>query len=162
MFYIKLSTSIIVICLLLLISIKITEKIEYSSHIKEIDNIILKGDSNKTKYIGYIEIKKINIKRGIVNGINDSILNNNDIGMINNKNIILAGHSVSNVFGNLHDIKLNEIIKLYLYNELTEYIVKDIKIVDKNDLSLLNNELVLITCMLDPNKRLLVIAQKNI
>lgn len=162
MFYIKLSTSIIVICLLLLISIKITEKIEYSSHIKKIDNIILKGDSNKTKYIGYIEIEKINIKRGIVNGINDKILNNNDVGMINNKNIILAGHSVSNVFGNLHDIKLNEIIKLYLYNELTEYIVKDIKIVDKNDLSLLNNELVLITCMLDPNKRLLVIAQKNI
>lgn len=162
MLYIKLVNKIIIICIFILIIFKVTEKIEYNNHIKLIDNIMMNGDYNKTKYVGYIEIKRLNIKRGIVNNITDEILNNNDIGMINNGNIILAGHSVTNVFGKLHNIKLNDIINIYLYNKLSEYLVKDIRVIDKKDLSLLNNELVLITCMLDNNKRLIIIGQKNI
>ena len=118
---------------------------EYYIHQKELEAIFVKGEPNKTNYIGYIEIDSINIKRGIVKGINDEILNNNDVGMIRDNNIILAGHAVDNVFG-----KLNNIVSF-----------DKIKIVDKDNVDYLDEDLVLITCTND-DKRLLVLAKKDI
>jgi len=163
-FYIKSKISISIICIFvfLILFIKVNTIIESSNHIKKIDSIFIESKPNKTNYVGYIEIKSVGIKRGIVNGINDEILNSNDVGMIKNNNIILAGHSIINVFEKLHYVKVNDVINIYLYNKLNEYIVKKIFIVNKKDLSLLNNELVLITCMDNPDERLLIIAEKNI
>ena len=145
-----------------LLILKVNIYLNSYNHIKELDSIFYDGDTNVTKYIGFIEIKRLGIKRGIVNGINDIVLNANDIGLIKNDNIILAGHSVENVFGKLHSIKFKDEIILYLDNKITKYYVTDIKVVDKKDVDSLNSELNLITCMYDNNKRLIIGAKKSI
>ena len=159
----KLRISIILLCILLLVAFEINNKIEYYNHSNMLDSIVYDGKTNLTKYIGYIEIERLGLKRGIVNGINDLILNSNDVGMTKkNNNIILAGHSIENVFGKLHSIKIDDKIKLNLYGNETYYIVKDINVVDKTDTNSLTSELNLITCMFNPDKRLVIGAQKNI
>lgn len=159
----KLKISLIILCLILLISFEINKKIDSYNNSILIDNIVYDGKTNMEKYIGYIEIERLNLKRGIVNGINDLILNSNDIGFSKKDNkIVLAGHSIENVFGKLHNIKKNDEIKLNLYGSESIYIVNSIKIVDKTDMKSLNSELNLITCMFNPDKRLVIGAQKNI
>lgn len=152
--------SLIFISFLGFVSIKFYTCFESMYHKKEIENIFINGVSNYTKYIGYIYIEKIGLKRGIVSGINDSILNDLDIGMLRNDNIILAGHDISTVFGNLKKLNINDRIELFL-NETTNYVVIKKVIVEKNDFSYLNSDLVLITCTND-GKRLLILAKKDI
>lgn len=160
MLSIKLSNIVIIICVLLLVGIHIYNKIEYQEHLKKINNIAY--DDFSTKYIGYIEIERLGVKRGIVDGINDTILNANDVGFgkIDNK-IILAGHSIENVFGKLHQIKVDDIINIYLYRKKTTYKVVSVKVVNKKDIQALDNALNLVTCMYNPNERLIIGAQKN-
>lgn len=156
----KLSKTLFICAFLLIIGNNIYHKIEQKNHLKEVDSSVY--DAYSTKYIGYIEIERLKLKRGIVQGISDLILNVNDVGMEKKNNkIILAGHSIENVFGKLHRIKKDDLITLYLNNKKEEYIVYDIKIVDKYDVNSLNSELNLITCMYNPNKRLIIGAKKN-
>src|SRR5574344_1477915 len=138
--------SLICISFIGFICIKISMSSEYYIHQKELEAIFVKGEPNKTNYIGYIEIDSINIKRGIVKGINDEILNNNDVGMIRDNNIILAGHAVDNVFGKLNNIVSFDKIKIYLYNQIYSYTVYKKIIVDKDNVDYLDEDLVLITC----------------
>lgn len=129
---------------------------------KKIENILIEGVSNKSKYIGYIEIEHLGIKRAIVYGINARNLNNNDVAMEKNGNITLAGHSIDNVFKNLHIIEIGDKILVNVYNENYNYRVVDKIVVYKDSKKKYENDLVLITCMTNPNKRLIVLAQKNI
>jgi len=131
--------------------------LDKNNHSKIIDRIFIKGEKLETNYIGYIEIESVKIKKGIIDGINDEILNNNDIGMIRDNNIILAGHAVENVFGSLYNISIFDEIKVHLYDKDYYFIVYKKVIVDKNNLDYLNSDLVLITCTND-NRRLLVLG----
>lgn len=153
--------SLIVISILSFISIKTFTYYESYNHSKTIDSIFINGKPNNTNYIGYINIDRVNIKRGIVNGVSKQILDNNDVGMISNNNIILAGHAVDNVFAKLFNVKINDTIDIYLYDILYKYKVYKKVIVEKDNFEHLNNDLVLITCTND-DKRLLVIAKKDI
>lgn len=159
-FSIKILNSLIVVFLLFIIGFKVINNLEYKNHLKEIDRIFVDGKPNKTNYIGYIEISEVSIKRGIVKGINNDVLANNDVGMFNGESIVLAGHSIKNVFGNLHYLEINDEIDLYLYNELIKYKVKNINIVDRTDFSFPKDDLILITCMPNPNQRLIIGAKK--
>ena len=147
-------------CLILLIGLRVYHELEYSENLKKIDNIVY--DDINTKYIGYVEIKRLGIKRGIVMGIDNDILNANDVGLkkIDGK-IILAGHSIENVFGKLHHIKLNDIIDVYLNKKKYTYKVTSVEVVNKENVKALNSSLNLITCMYNPNERLIIGAQKN-
>lgn len=149
---------IFVSCIGLLI-IKFYPYFENINHSKKIDNIFLNGNSNYTKYVGYIFIEKINLKRGIINEINDKILNDFDVGMYKNDNIILAGHDVPNVFGNLKKLDINDKIDIYLDKIIKYHVIKKV-IVNDSDLTYLDNDLVLITCTND-GKRLLILAKKD-
>lgn len=155
----KLGVSLIIISIFFLILLKLDNYFEKNTHSQIIERIFIKGEKLETNYIGYIEINSVNIKRGIINGINDEILNNNDIGMIRDNNIILAGHAVENVFGNLKNISVFDEVKIQLYDKEYHFIVYDKVIVDKDNLDYLNADLVLITCTND-NKRLLVLGNK--
>lgn len=160
MVYIKLINIIIASCVFILLGIRIYNKIEYSSHQESIKNIIY--DDYNTEYIGYIEIKRLGIKRGIVEGINSYVLNNNDVGYdIYNGNIVLAGHSIENIFGKLHKIKSGDIINLYINHKMTTYIVTSIKVVNKKDVDSLDQPLNLVTCMYNEDERLIIGAKKN-
>ncbi|MBP3766617.1 MAG: sortase [Bacilli bacterium] len=119
---------------------------------------------NQTDYLGYIEIKNLNIKREIVIGINDyNLLNhvtmNDNCISFECDNIILAGHSIKNIFLNLKNIKVNDSIILYNGKQYN-YIVKSIDIVDKKNINIIDNsELILITCY-DFNRRIIVKAKR--
>ena len=153
----KLGISLIVLSILLFLYFKSEMYLEQYEHSQIIERIFIKGEKLETNYIGYIEINSVDIKRGIVEGISDSILNNNDIGMIRDNNIILAGHAVENVFGNLKNISIFDNVKIQLYDKEYHFIVYDKVIVDKDNLDYLGADLVLITCTND-NKRLLVLG----
>ena len=156
----KLGISLIIISILSFLILKIYLLCEYDSHSKIIDRIFIKGEKLETNYIGYVEIKSVNIKRGIVNGINNVILNNNDIGIIRDNNIILAGHGVENVFGRLNKINVFDEVKIHLYDKDYYFTVYKKIIVSKDNLDYLNEDLVLITCTND-DKRLLVLGTKK-
>ena len=156
----KLGISLIIISILSFLILKIYLLCEYDSHSKIIDRIFIKGEKLETNYIGYVEIKSVNIKRGIVNGINNDILNNNDIGIIRDNNIILAGHGVENVFGRLKKINVFDEVKIHLYDKDYYFTIYKKIIVSKDNLDYLNEDLVLITCTND-DKRFLVLGTKK-
>ena len=143
------------------------EKIDYTIHSYAIDNMYKNDNTyNIINYLGYIEIDRLNIKREIVRGINDinllsHVALDDRCKSLNCNNIILAGHSIKNIFGPLINIENNDIIKLVSNNKIYYYQVVDISIVDKNKLDAIDNsELILITCY-DFNKRLIVKAKKK-
>ena len=84
---------------------------------------------------------------------------NNNCDSFECDNIILAGHAIKNIFGNLKRIKVNDIIKLY-NGRLYKYQVYSIDIVDKTNTGIIDDSnLILITCY-DLNKRIIVKAKR--
>lgn len=165
MFFIKFKTLgifLILISFLCLIKVKIDILKDTINNNKVIENILIQGVSNKSKYVGYIQIDSVKIKRAIVYGINNQNLDNNDVAMEKNENIILAGHSIDNVFKNLHYLEVGEKIVLNIYNKIYTYNVVDKLAVFKDSNEKYDNDLILITCMVNPNKRLIILAEKNI
>lgn len=145
--------------LLLLIYIKF----DYKYHEYIIDNIYENDiNYNYQDYVGYIEIKRLNIKREIVLGINyENLKEHVAINDLDAKTVILAGHSVVNIFGNLHFAKLNDIIKISLLKEVNYYQIVDISVVYKDNVDILEGcDLILITCMTNNNKRLIIKANR--
>ena len=124
-----------------------------------IDNIYLNDNiSNKVDYIGYVEIERLGIKREIVLGINDynlmtHVTLDEKSKNLDSDNIILAGHAIKNIFGNLKNIKLDDIVKIRSIDKDNYYKVTSIEIVDKSDTNVLDNSnLIMITCI-NFNKR---------
>jgi len=153
----NLGISLIFVSILFFTLMKLDIYIKKNEHSKIIERIFIKGEKLETDYIGYIQIDSVDIKRGIIEGINDKILNNNDVGMIRDSNIILAGHAVENVFGNLHNISLFDEVKVHLYDKDYYFMIYKKIIVKKDNLNYLNSDLVLITCTND-GQRLLVLG----
>ena len=154
------------IVLLLLLFIPIYEQIDNHTHRYIIDNIYLNDNvSNKVNYIGYIEIKKLNIKREIVLGINNyNLLNHVALSSysknLESNNIILAGHAIKNIFGNLKNIKVDDEIIINTNQKNNYYKVYNVDIVSKYDTNVIDNsDLILITCI-NLNKRLIVKAKR--
>lgn len=119
--------------------------------------------------IGYLEIERLNIKKLIKNGVGNDILDQNIIGMLesgiigaDNNDIVLAGHNIQEVFQHLHQIKIDDIVKITTNDSCYRYKVRKILTVNDTDVQyLLNkhqNHLTLITCTNISNKRLLVIC----
>jgi LPXTG-site transpeptidase (sortase) family protein len=143
------------------------QKIDYKVHTYIIDNVYdFDNNMNIQDYIGYIEIPDLNIKREIVLGINEKnllshITLDDSINTLESNHIILAGHSVENLFGNLHKAKLNQTIYIHTNNKTISYSINEIFIVNKNEIDVLESgDLVLITCMNDNNKRLIIKAKR--
>ena len=153
------------ILIFMILFILFFEKVDYSIHSYKINNTF-KNDTNisKTKYVGYIEIKRLNIKREIKQGINnynmiDSVTMHDNCKSLECDNIILAGHAIKNIFGNLKSIKENDYIKLYNGKDYN-YQVISVDIVDKKNTSIIDkSDLILITC-LNLNERIIVKAKR--
>lgn len=153
----NLGISLIFVSILFLTLLKLDIFVKKNEHNKIIERVFIKGEKLETDYIGYIQIDSVDIKRGIVEGINDEILNNNDVGMIRDSNIILAGHAIEDVFGKLHNISLFAEVKVHLYDKDYYFMIYKKIIVEKGNLDYLNSDLVLITCTND-GQRLLVLG----
>ena len=158
---IKISLSLLIIFIIF----QLYQIVDNKSHTYIIDNIYLNDNlSNKLDYIGYIEIDKLNIKREIVLGINDynlltHVTLKKECQNLESDNIILAGHAIKNIFGNLKYIKIGDEIKII--SDYTKYYeVTNIDIVDKENINIIDNSnLILITCY-DLNKRIIVKAKR--
>ena len=154
----KISKILIIISLIGIIYIKTFSYIENDKH-KEIINNELVGFKNI--YSGYIEISNLNIKRLIIED-DYSMLDKGFVVMNKTNNILLFGHAVEYIFLNLHNIEIGEKISLYLDKEY-KYVVEDIFTVleDNYDFSNYDDKLILITCLYDDKKRLVVVAKKD-
>ncbi len=157
---------IIIVAILILSTIFMYEKIDYQNHTVEIENIFVNDISkNEHDYIGYVEIERLHIKREIVMGITDKNLLNH-VAMssrsknLDEKQIILAGHGIKNIFGNLRKIKMGDIIKIHSFDNTHTYQVERIDIVNPEQTDVIDQtNLILITCTND-NKRFIVKAKK--
>lgn len=131
------------------------------------NDIILTND-----YLGYIEISNYNIKRLITSGTEKKLLDKGLVGTLSVSanldddfgNVILAGHSTSNVFNNLHHIKIGNQIKIVSHKSTYYYYITEKITINDNDMSYfkqVNDKkiLTLITCKNNNKQRLLVIAE---
>ncbi|MBE6159963.1 MAG: sortase [Lactobacillales bacterium] len=161
----KLGIFLIIVSILLFLIKREIENYDINYHNKVISKIYDNYNINK-EYLGYIEIPKYNIKRLIKKGVSSEVLDKNYVGMMDTKDnlILLAGHNIKLVFRNIHYMKKDDLINLYLENK-TAYKVIETKKIMINDYSILNNEykeetLILMTCTHDSNKRFVVIAKR--
>lgn len=160
----KIKIVLIFICIAYIFTIY--EYMDSKNHEYIINNVFYNGkEYNRIEYIGYIEIERLNIKREIVRDINEKnllshvALNDNCINL-NCDNIILAGHAIKNIFGNLKYIKKGDIINIVSYNDRYVYETTEVKIVNKDKKDAIDNsELILITCK-DLFNRIIVKAKK--
>jgi len=122
---------------------------------------------NNSDYYAIIEIPKIDLTRELFrsedsrNKINDNILVHKESIFPPNEfsNIILAGHSGNgsqSYFKNLYKLQINDLIYLYLENNLYEYKIIEIDFQNKTGELFLNNYekgiITLITCTKNNNK----------
>lgn len=151
--------------ILLIFILNIYHIVDYNEHSKVIDNY-KEYDIKKYNYMGYIQIDRVNIKREIVLGINEDNLKNhvclsNVSKNLESDNIILAGHSIKNIFQNLHDVIIGDKIIISSFDANYYYEVVSIDIVSKYDIDIIDkSNLILITCMEDNNKRLIIKAKR--
>lgn len=153
----KVSILLILIGIIYFFQYNLNIKIDYYKHIKIIDNY---NRLNKySNILGYIEFK--NVKREIIIGITKENLNKEVVTSnkdLDEENIILAGHNISNVFRQLYDLKLGD--KVFVVSKIKEdYVVEKITIVQKN-YKLNKSDLTLITCTNDNQNRLVIYLKK--
>ncbi|MFV0250151.1 MAG: sortase [Bacilli bacterium] len=117
--------------------------------------------------LGYIKIKRLGIYCNIVEGLNQSIIDKQVVGyyrQCDNCKTILAGHSIKTVFLNLHNVVINDEIEIFIEVK-SIYKVIDIKVVEATNTFYINqynfNGVILVTCMKDNSKRLLIFCEKK-
>lgn len=129
--------------------------------------------SLNNKYLGYIYFPEYEVRRLIVNGTSSSILDQGYVGLFSTSialddlvgNVILAGHSIAQVFECLHTISIGSEIVIGTRQKREIYVVENQWEVLDHDFSYFEkiNDgkfLTLITCMNNYNKRLIVRARK--
>lgn len=147
---------------------------------KEIDELNVKDLVNKKdnsftltkEYLGYIEIKSLNLKKLISYGTSDEVLNKNVVGLhkftkdIDSEfgNIVLAGHNNKYVFNSLLKIKLNDEIILTTHKKNYKFkVIKKDTIYEHNFdyFKVYEQEkiITLITCY-GKNKRFIVVGKE--
>lgn len=123
--------------------------IEETPIVDNVDSNIVEEEKTKQEkasiekeFIGYLEIKKINLKQGLVsknsyyNNVNRNIqiLSVSDYPDVNNGNFILASHSGSSAisyFKHLYKLELNDEAKVYYKNYVYTYKITNIYNVPK-------------------------------
>ncbi len=141
----------------------------YNSH-AQVNDISYNALSND--YLGYIELEKYHIKRLIINGTDTKNLDKGFVGHLSGSadlddkygNTILAGHSIINVFQNLHHTKVGDEIKIVTNLNSYKYIIVEKHVINDNDFSYFqqcNDQkiLTLVTCENNNKNRLIVIAK---
>ncbi len=155
------------------INISQTEIITESVETISTEDHIVKGKHvEQDGYLGYIEISSVGIKRLITLGTATSTLNKGSVGMLTISasldekfgNVILAGHSISNVFQNLHYITIGDSIKIVSHSAIYYYKVVGKYTIEENDLSYFKKVsdkkiLTLVTCKNNNKQRLIVLAE---
>ena len=131
------------------------------------ENNIKKTTINKREYIGYLEIKKINLRQGLVSknsyynnvNYNIQIIKSSNYPNEENGNVILAAHSGTSsisYFKNLYKLEINDEAKIYYKGKIYTYRVNNIYNVPKTGVVIIKRDiykktLTLITCTKNSN-----------
>lgn len=123
-------------------------------------------------YLGYIELSNYGIKRLITTGTDKTTLDKNLVGTLSTSanlddevgNVIMAGHSTSNVFQKLHYMRIGDQIKIVTHKNTYFYKITEKHTINDTDMSYFHKVedkkiLTLITCKNNGNQRLIVIAE---
>lgn len=123
-------------------------------------------------YLGYIELSNYGIKRLITTGTDKATLDKNLVGTLSTSanlddevgNVIMAGHSTSNVFQKLHYMRIGDQIKIVTHKNTYFYKITEEHTINDTDMSYFHKVedkkiLTLITCKNNGNQRLIVIAE---
>ena len=123
-------------------------------------------------YLGYISFPDYGVRRLIVSGTDRDIFDQGLVGMFVTSasldsdvgNVILAGHSVDNVFQSLHNMKIGEEIQVGSYVDVYTYRVTHKYYIRDDDFSYFDEVrdrkiLTLITCTKNEHERLIVQAE---
>lgn len=155
------------------------EEIQNNEVIEETEQVVEEQPVhvNYENYIGVLEIKKINLKRGFYsktsrnNNVNRNIqvLNESDMPNIENGNVIIAGHSGSSYvsfFKNLNKLDLYDEAIIYFEGKQYNYQLKNKYEIDKTGQAVIKrnkekNVLTLITCKHNTNKQIVFIFELN-
>ena len=153
------------------------EEIQNNKVIEETEQVVEEQPVhvNYENYIGVLEIKKINLKRGFYsktsrnNNVNRNIqvLNESDMPNIENGNVIIAGHSGSSYvsfFRNLNKLDLYDEAIIYFEGKQYNYQLKNKYEIDKTGQAVIKrnkekNVLTLITCKHNTNKQIFFIFE---
>ncbi|MBS7020299.1 MAG: sortase [Firmicutes bacterium] len=135
---------------------------------KQIISLYEKHQNQNKSIIGTIEIVKNKQKVIIRKGNTEEIISKKQVSLLSaleTKALFLAGHSIPEVFGTLHESKVGDELQLDIRHQKKSYQIYDIEIIDITDESIFYEKdsfekLVLITCMKDENKRLIVKARR--
>lgn len=136
-----------------------------------------KTEVNYEKYIGILEIDKLNIKRGFYpktssnNNVNRNIkiLNESDMPDKENGNVIIAAHSGNSYvsfFKNLNKLNNGDIAKIFYDGKTYSYSLMNRYEIEKNGTAHIvrnayKNTLTLITCKHNTNKQIVFIFELN-
>ena len=138
---------------------------ETADDFNSLDDLYLKIDGNNV--LGVVEIDKINYKGLVYETTNLDVLGKGighfESSPIFEGNVCLAGHNYIGVWKNLYTLKTGDSIKYTCILGSKTYKVLDVKTIEYNDLSVLENTkentITLITCIKNtPSKRLCVSA----
>lgn len=124
----------------------------------------------RTEYFGYLSFPNYQQYRFIMYGSPEQAVKQFKIGIFGEepKNVpsdplILVGHSRKNQFEILHKLKIGDVVELTKEKNRYQYHVVRKEVIEESDITFMkkvhNHMLVLITCMNDNEKRLVVYCQ---
>lgn len=135
------------------------------------DSILIKDRKDKTnnyKYIGFLEIDKINLNLGFLSksnyynqvNFNIQVIDISDMPDVVNGNLILAAHSGAGevaYFKNLYKLSTGDICKIYYKGKVYKYKITNIYLEDKDGAIKINRDinkttLTLVTCTFNDKK----------
>lgn len=138
----------------------IIQKEEANEKIVQIEN------SSKEKKNGYLKIPSIALYQVLEKGEVTKLLSESKVAywkVPDSKNIHLVGHRIPTVFASLEKLQKGDIVELYWNRVYGRYRVKDFQVVNETEFPTFPSvgNLVLITCMEDDEKRLIVLCEKE-
>ena len=150
-----------------------TQEVEETSEMTPlVDNTPKREFVLTDNYLGYIEFPSYGIRRLITTGTTKKVLDKNLVGTLSvsanlddeSGNVILAGHSTSNVFQKLHYMKIGDDIKIVTHKKSYYYKITNKIIIRDDDTSYFKSiynkkQLTLVTCKNNAKQRLIVIAE---
>ena len=154
-------------CILGAIYIYISDRREISMQKEEAKEKIdqIETSSNKKKE-GYLKIPSIALYQVLEKGDVTQLLSESKVAYWNvpdSKNIHFVGHRIPAVFASLERLEKGEIVELYWNGVYGRYRVSDFQVVNETEFPSFPSvgNLVLITCMEDDSKRLIVLCEKE-
>ena len=131
-------------------------KVKENNNVENIPIVIPTKKINGNKYIGYLEIKKLGLNLPVMDSWsyeNIKISPARYSGSVYEKNIIVLAHNYKSHFGNIHRLKMGDIVQFYdMENNKFIFKVSKIEEINGNDVEKLISgkwDFTLFTCTLD-------------